>query len=101
MRWDKVTSLMDHCRYYKGEKECPYTMDEAIAWGAEKFYVENFREGSIIFDFLSEYQRMELSSFQMLDGVPLTLKAVLYNRFEHYNEAGPEEFKKWYMRVYK
>ena len=51
---------------------------------------------------LEEYLRAGLRTFNMYDDTPLTLKAVLYNRFMQQAEgmATAEDFKRWYDRFY-
>lgn len=98
--------LLPFCRYYKGEKECPKETNE-LFWGYEKVWVEtsenpkengdNFKIAS---DWLDDYLRASLSSFSNDDGVPITLKALLFNRYTHWMQTN-DGFKEWYTKNYK
>ena len=46
---------------------------------------------------LDEYLANGLRDFENMDGVPVSLKAVLFNRFSHWNRASTAEFKAWYL----
>ena len=90
-------TLINSCRLYKGEKECPYTMDEAIIWSVEEYVVNNSEDLSFE---LRQYNAAGLSDFNEDDGVPIVFKAALFNRWEHWTEAPPERFKRWYLENY-
>ena len=51
---------------------------------------------------LEEYLRDGLRTFNMYDDTPVTLKAVLFNRFMQQAEgmATAKDFKRWYDRFY-
>lgn len=50
---------------------------------------------------LKEYTNAGLSNFEMYDGVPITLKAVLFNRYCKYAERTDiEGFKDLYQSTY-
>ena len=98
--------LIQFCRYYKGEKECPKNVDSKF-WEYEKVWVElseNPKEGSINFDTISswidDYIRAKLGQFESTDGVPATLKALLFNRYTHWMQTN-DGFKEWYKNTYK
>ena len=52
--------------------------------------------------FLEDYLSAGLRTFNMYDDAPVTLKAVLFNRFMQQAEgmARVEDFKSWYDRFY-
>ena len=52
--------------------------------------------------FLDDYLSAGLRTFNMYDDTPVTLKAVLFNRFMQQAEgmATAEDFKEWYDRFY-
>ena len=98
--------LLPFCRYYKGEKECPKGIN-ANFWEYEKIWVElseNPKEESdgfkMISDWLDDYMRANLTSFDNDDGVPVTLKALLFNRYTHWMQTN-DGFKEWYAETYK
>ena len=49
---------------------------------------------------LDEYISAGLSEFEMQDDTPVALKALLYNRFCHWQMADTASFKKWYRDTY-
>jgi len=96
------------CRYYKGESENPHqTGVKALLWGWERDWVEltiagqkdEFGESStVLTDMIQHYVRAGLAEFENLDGVPVALKALLLDRFEHWNESSG--FEEWYRHDY-
>jgi len=97
------TALIDNCRYYRGEKECPDTLKESgkeLFWFYELKWVEMNGE----FEGFGEYEGYGLSDFEKEDGVPLTLKLLLFNRYMHWSGYGYDSipgFKEWYRNNYK
>ena len=57
-------------------------------------------EDKTLADCGSEYMRQGLLDFEEFDGTPLLLKALLFNRYEHWLEGTPEEFKRFYKERY-
>lgn len=103
-----MNELLKHCRYYKGENEAPKEINnsgDGMLWFYEKLWVE--REDLHCADTrnLIEYTRYGLGSFRQEDDVPITLKALLFNRHSHWGGGyGPDEdmksFKEWYFKYY-
>jgi len=99
-----MKELIRQCRYYKGEKKCPRSLDEkgkGMYWMYEKMWVESeeLRDETRA----GEYIRAGLKDFNADDGTHITMKALLFNRYEHWsgnygNMA--EGFKKWYVESY-
>jgi hypothetical protein len=98
------------CRYFKGEKENPFDKEkqneEHMLWFYEsKWHAMNESDDDMLDLHLSEYTSMPgLVSFEHLDGTPITLKALLFNRFckGYYARIfALDDFKKWYIEVYK
>lgn len=102
----KKQEMLKYCRYYNGEKECPFKDGmKPMFWEYEKIWLEHMLlEEEEMKDFLadlwSDYKRAGLELFAQDDGVPLGLKTLLYNRFDHWAQGGAEDFKEWYTRVY-
>lgn len=108
---DKET-LIGFCRYYKGEDSNPYEgkdQSKAMFWFYESVWVRDTIEVSKdtkqekehdCFNYLNDYVRSGLSQFEMTDGVPATLKALLFNRYGHWMQGSVESFKEWYKGVY-
>ena len=98
--------LIKFCRYFKGEAE-PSKETNVLFWEYEKVWVElseNPKEDSenvkMVSDWLDDYLRAGLSLFKNDDGVPITLKALLFNRYTHWTQTN-DGFKEWYTNQYK
>lgn len=95
-------NLLAYCRYYKGEKVNPYegkNQNKAMFWFYEMSWVNESSKSEPNFsDTLTEYLNRGFANFNYNDGVPITLKALLFNRFEHWNEGGG--FEDWYKTQY-
>ena len=99
--------LLKFCRYYKGEKENPHPDgNDALFWGYESKWVDEMVKDT---DFLSEcitdYIGIGLSDFDKTDDTPLSLKALLFNRYCHWNSGTMldciKPFKDFYKNDYK
>ena len=68
----------------------------------EKMWVDRMLSEDSDFDaLLDEYITFGLTSFSETDDVPVTLKALLFNRFNQYNDRiDVDAFKTWYKRYY-
>ena len=91
----QVGGLARYCRYY------------GVSGGSDQntaacFYEERWVKLGGIFP-LDEYMEHDLMRFNEDDGVPITLKAMLFNRYHSSNGFYPniaEMFKEWYVRFY-
>jgi hypothetical protein len=87
------------CKYYKGEKESPYkAQNKNMLWAYESAWLNGDKK----YD-LGEYEAYGLKDFMKDDGVPETLKALLFNRYSKccYSLAdGVPSFKKFYHKYY-
>lgn len=98
----KKEDLIQSCRYYKGEKENPYNGDKGMFWACEQSYVEmSAAQDDALVACFNEYNAHGLTKFEEKDGVPLLLKALLYNRYQHWAEGTPSGFKKMYKERYR
>ena len=108
----KEKDLTHHCRYYRGEKNNPYQEpNKAMLWMYEKdWLLESLRiyadrNISSFFDsYLNEYSLAGLSQFEAQDSIPVTLKALLFNRYakqSHSLLSAVEGFKEFYKKYYK
>lgn len=99
----KDQSILQFCRYYHGEKEPPKTLnqDDTIFWNIEEAWVRLMREdkNDSLTSMLGDYIDAGLSRFDQTDDTPVTLKALLFNRFEQWNEGGG--FEEWYRTKYQ
>ena len=48
----------------------------------------------------NEYRSQGLENFSEEDGTPISLKAILFNRYEHWLEGGTDGFKRFYRKTY-
>lgn len=100
-------NLIDKCLYYGGEEVCPEAVAKAgrcYMWGYERDWAtqEAHRDenGENALDYIS----YGLKDFNADDGIPITLKALLFNRYFQWNSAcsmgDKEDFKQWYLKYY-
>ena len=101
---------LDKCRYYKGENEVPEQIKESF-WKYEQLWVMlhfvdspnqvKGREKSFK-DLIRDYKKNGLGQFSKDDGVPIALKAILFNRHAHHAEGmfTIDEFQKGYIENY-
>lgn len=100
------TSLLSHCRYYKGETEAPFTESiPCYLWTIERSWIErettDAETGALSpksTGIIREYLRAGLYDFEKTDGVPTGLKAALYLLLQHWNEgmATTETWERFY-----
>lgn len=101
-------SLLKYCRYYKGESSNPYEgkdRDKAMLWFYEMGWVKNAERGMtpVTSDVIDEYKTCGLQTFHSDDGVPLSLKALLFNRYAKTEQSlkdAVEPFRKFYEKFY-
>lgn len=94
---------MKFCRLYKGEASNPYNTDQnkAAIWDYERAWLfESVKpSSSLLREYLGDYISVGLALFSIHDGVPATLKAILFNRYArtHYSLIyAIEPFKDFY-----
>lgn len=93
--------LINYCRYYKGEKDCPFDDTRGTLWNYERSWCEmQAKNDAKIDDLVLDYNLYGLSGFEPYDGVPISLKALLFNRFASWISADVAEFKRWYNDIY-
>lgn len=96
---ETIRERIASCRYWHGEEWC----DELFA-SYERKWVYLIEEDPKYLEYLiSGYIQRGLELFSLNDGVPMGLKAMLFNRFEHWS-SGYEDtasgFKDWYREQY-
>jgi len=108
----KREDAISFCRYYKGEKECPLFHDpnKSLLWEYEKYWVDqsvkfsNIKEEDYVSDgTLEEYLSVGLTHFQRTDDIPITLKALLFNRYaktSYSMKSAVDEFIEFYLKYY-
>lgn len=99
-----MEELLKFCRYYKGEGDSPFKdQNKSMLWFYERVWVldmlNNRLEGSLI----SEYIYAGLGDFADNDGVPMSYKAYLFNRYAQGCNSmmdAVEPFKNFYTKYY-
>lgn len=105
---------LDKCRYYNGEFEIPMWIKDIgkeLIWDCERIWVQKhfLKDGETIKsnekffkDLIRYYKKNGLGQFSKNDGVPIALKAILFNRHAHHAEGmfTIDEFQKGYIENY-
>ena len=101
--------FIKYCRFYHGEGECPEEVikrrdGEIVRW-YESVWVRMNLDGEHADYFkliVEEYNAYGMSDFSTDDGAPITLKALLFNRYYHQGTVtyGGEAFRQWYLKYY-
>lgn len=100
--------LISLCRYYKGEKDPP--KEDTGNWEYEKKWVSIKMESAkdddsgkfalnCLSEYLDNYLNDGLRDLSPNDNIPITLKALLYDRFKHFGGSA-EDFRIWYLKEY-
>lgn len=100
----KYKWLLDFCSYYDGDESNPATEKKDIFWFYEQKWIEFLFEADYyIKEIVDDYIDFGLKEFNETDGVPLSLKAILLNRYKHWGGYGEtaNDFKEWYLATYK
>lgn len=98
--------LLKFCRYYKGGKINPYIgkdQNKAMFWEYERYWVLQSKKDGAFSEALTDYVNNDLDQFNFNDGVPVTLKAVLFNRYAQTAYSlrdAVEPFKEFYKKEY-
>ena len=103
----KKDDLIKQCRYYGGEEQNPYEAgDKVMLWNWERTWVdmaanEDGGDALTLQSYVKDFEENGLKDFEAMDGVPISMKAVLFNRYYAWNEYTTiVEFKKWYRTYY-
>ena len=96
--------LIDMCRWYE-HRERLVDGDAKLCEFVERWWFEEAQraseENDPFKDMLTDYLLLGLGEFEKTDSTPITLKAVLYNRWKSTYEYGSvDDFKKFYTDVY-
>ena len=116
--------LLDFCGFYKGEDENPFQkrLKEArfpgtslseedtqaanvssMFWFYEECWVKFTINWECGYSYCNPYLRDGLEDFLKDNGTPMTLKALMHNRYFHWSGGYEtvEDFKKWYINNYE
>jgi hypothetical protein len=96
--------LLSHCLYYKGGE-----IDDnssKIEFYEQRWVNFSQHDRRYIAEMVQDYIFAGLELFNCDDGVPISLKALLYNRYSHWNGGlgwleDINGFKKFYLENYK
>lgn len=98
--------LILDCRYYNGEETYPEGID-SLMWGYEEAWVrmvlQNDPTPQRLIDYYTRLRDLPSILPYEKDGTPLGLKAILWNRCDHWSGYGPEtaeSFIRWYQQHY-
>ena len=103
---ENADKFIQYCRYYHGEETCPEHIKPLPAgeslWFYEMRWVQFNLDGEDLQLDLDEYSAYGMSDFSRDDGVPVSLKAILFNRYYQggYVEVGGAHFRQWYLKTY-
>ena len=105
--------LILDCRYYNGEGEAPETIrvEKRMFWFYEKCWVDfvlnNDKTLQDSMDYYCGVYHLDEMLPQENDGTPLSLKAILFNRYDHWcgrygqsHKDYGEQMKEWYLHNY-
>lgn len=95
-------TLFNYCRYYKGEQSCPFTkQNDRMFWDYERIWcnMQTTHDASMN-DIVRDYNLNGFAEFEPYDGVPVSMKALLFNRMTNYMEKSPERFADFYKQMY-
>lgn len=90
-----LAPYLEHCFYYG--KNVPEDYGARVGHMYEGYWVYSHIKGDNMLGNTIDYIREGLGNFSADDGVPISMKAILYNRFCHwgYGET-PDTFRNWY-----
>ena len=94
-----VAPYLKHCFYYG--KDVPKDMGADVGHKYEPYWVHShFAHDNYLLDETIYYIREGLGNFCSEDGVPLSMKSILYNRFCHWGWCEtPDTFRRWYESI--
>ncbi len=73
----------------------------ATAWKYERMWLEmSMKPDEFSQHRVEEYINHGLADMYMYDGVPVSLKALLFNRYAHWGYSDPDGFRVWYQHTY-
>lgn len=94
-----IAPYLGHCFYYG--RNVPEGYGAIVGHQYEKNWLDfHFTHDEYLLNETKDYIREGLGDFCADDGVPISMKAILYNRFCHwgYGET-PDTFRRWYESI--
>ena len=100
-----MEQLLKYCRYYKGEEQPLFEERNKVKlWYYERSWINDMSNNrDRLSTVIEEYIQCGLGLFEQFDNTPLSLKAVLFNRYAQTNYSirlSVEPFKKLYRKYY-
>mgnify|MGYP003436211305 FL=1 len=105
-----TNELLQYCQYYKGESQNPFhgkQKEESMLWECEHFWAHAGETNNVelLKDYLQNYIQAGLGIFEIEDTTPITLKALILQRYCQQYGYTPlqaiEPFKEFYKRMRK
>lgn len=106
--------LLKFCRYYHGEKVNPFDgkdREKALLWLYERTWIQelltaakNDKPSAMLSEYIDDYIGVGLKDFAKFDDTPVTLKAMLFNRYAKSTYSmrdAVDGFKDFYQKYYK
>lgn len=107
-------SLLKFCRYYHGEKVNPFDgkdSEKSLLWLYEQSWVQELlnaakhdKPSAMLSEYIDDYISVGLKEFAKFDDTPVTLKAMLFNRYAkgaYSMSDAVDGFKDFYQKYYK
>lgn len=94
MEKEYITTPAQWCKYYNGNND-----DTSILAFYEQVWLETYGN-EVALNNIIEYIHYGLMRFAENDNTPISLKALLFNRYCHWNMADVDGFKQWYDEFY-
>ena len=99
---EKYNWLLDFCSYYGMENVTEIDENFNTLCSYERIWVEGLSNWDYSFAKCNMYIHERLEDFSKDDGVPMSLKVLLYERYLHWSfDGNAEGFKRWYLAHYK
>lgn len=98
-----AAELIKQCHYYNGEDTDPFErvdQNKSMIRFYESYWVNQRSRGNRLTDYLNEYLAAGLRDFEAGDQVPVSLKAVLFNRYQKGSYSTDTEYFKAFYRQY-
>jgi len=99
----KEEALLASCRYYKGETNNPFfgkDQNKSMFWEYERIWVKRELDGDSYASELKQLDKAGLGDFGKQKRVPDSLVALLFNRYEHWLNGSPDDFRVWLANTY-
>lgn len=103
---EQTKDPLRHCLYYDGkESESDGTDKGGVLYGYEqkwvRFILNNCDESTYFVHMIAEYMHYGLLRFPEHGNTPISLMALLFNRYCHWDRVDIDGFKEWYLKDYK